>query len=66
MSTPNRVPKFSVGDSVIADGDRAVIREIFSGADSDGFSNDNIFYEVEFLETDECDAFAEDELTGVE
>ena len=65
MSITKKVPKFRVGDSVIADGDRAVIREIFSGADSDGFA-DNIFYEVEFPDSDECDAFAEDELEGVE
>lgn len=53
--------KFKVGDRVVADGDRAVITEIIRGADSDGFSN-NIFYVVEFPETNECDAFSEDEL----
>lgn len=66
MSTPNRVTKFRVGDSVRADGDHAVIREIFSGADSDGFTSNNIFYEVEFPDSNECDAFAEDEIKGVE
>ena len=58
------VPKYSVGDSVIADGDCATITEVIQPADSEMFSG-TISYAVEWP-TDEWGTFTEDELNGVE
>jgi len=57
------MPKFKVGDKVIADGDCAVVTQLLDSADSDLIKN--ISYAVEWL-TNEWGTFEEDELVGVE
>jgi hypothetical protein len=64
MMNAKPVAKYSVGDSVIADGDCATITEVILPADSEMFSG-AISYAVEWA-TDEWGTFTEDELEGVE
>jgi hypothetical protein len=57
------IPKFKVGDKVIADGSCAVITQLLDSAGSD--FNKTIGYAVEW-DTNEWGTFEEDELVGVE
>ena len=57
------MPKFKVGDKVIADGDCAVVTQLLDPADSD--FNKTISYAVEWS-TNEWGTFEEDELVEVE
>ena len=59
------MPKFKVGDKVIADGDEAAITQIILPDPSDWKDRGVVWYAVEWP-TNDWGTFEEDELVGVE